>query len=137
MKNAIIPSIKYRNSKAALEWLCESFGFEKHLVVEGEDDRIEHAQLNIGDAMIMIGSADSGTYGKNFKTPDELDGINTQAPYLIISDVDSHYDKAVANNAEIILPLKAEEYGGKSYTCRDLEGNIWTFGSYDPWRKLQ
>jgi len=132
MKNTIIPSIKYRNSKAALEWLCKSFGFKKHLVVEGENDRIEHAQLNIGEAMIMVGSSDSGSYGKHFKTPDELDGINTQAPYLVISDVDDHYKNAVANNAEIILPLKEEEYDGKSYTCRDLEGNIWIFGSYDP-----
>jgi uncharacterized glyoxalase superfamily protein PhnB len=31
------------------------------------------------------------------------------------------------------LDLKTQDYGGRDYTCRDLEGHVWTFGTYDPW----
>ena len=26
-----------------------------------------------------------------------------------------------------------QDYGGRDYTCKDPEGNVWTFGTYDPW----
>ncbi len=40
-----------------------------------------------------------------------------------------------AAGAEIILDIKDEDYGGRGYTCRDPEGHVWNFGSYDPWKK--
>jgi uncharacterized glyoxalase superfamily protein PhnB len=32
-----------------------------------------------------------------------------------------------------VLDIKTQEYSGRDYTCRDLEGHVWTFGTYDPW----
>ena len=43
------------------------------------------------------------------------------------------YKNARAAGATIAMPLKAEDYGGKNYSCRDVEGYLWNFGSYDPW----
>jgi uncharacterized glyoxalase superfamily protein PhnB len=31
------------------------------------------------------------------------------------------------------MPLKTEDYGGRGYSCRDSEGHLWNFGTYDPW----
>ena len=45
-KATVIPCLRYRNAPAAIEWLCQTFGFEKHLVVPGEGDTIVHAQLS-------------------------------------------------------------------------------------------
>ena len=41
----VIPTLRYRDAPAAIEWLCEAFGFERHLVVPGESETIAHAQL--------------------------------------------------------------------------------------------
>ena len=41
----IIPALRYRNAKAAIDWLCKAFGFEKTMVVPGEGDSIAHAEL--------------------------------------------------------------------------------------------
>lgn len=47
----VIPTLRYRDARAAIDFLCEAFGFERHMVVEGEGDRdIAHAHLwNFGD----------------------------------------------------------------------------------------
>ena len=34
---------------------------------------------------------------------------------------------------KILLDIVTQDYGGRDYTCRDPEGNVWTFGTYDPW----
>ena len=129
----IIPTIRYKDAPAAIEWLCNAFGFEKHLIVPGENETIAHAQLNFGNAMIMLGSENDNEYGKFIKTPKDLNGINTQAPYIIVEEIDKHYQRAITGGAKIILDLKDEDYGGRGYSCQDPEGHIWNFGSYNPW----
>ena len=52
---------------------------------------------------------------------------------MIVSDTDAIYARAKAAGAEILLDIEDKDYGGRGFTCRDLEGHIWSFGSYDPW----
>ena len=131
--SVIIPTMRYKDAPAAIEWLCNAFGFEKHLVVPGENETIAHAQLNFGNAMVMLGSEDDNEYGKFVKTPKDLNGINTQTSYIIVNAIDEHYSRAIAAGARIVLDIKDEDYGGRGYSCQDPEGYIWNFGSYNPW----
>ncbi len=48
---------------------------------------------------------------------------------LSAPDADAHYTRAKATGAQILLDIKDEDYGGRGYTCRDLEGHIWSFCS--------
>ena len=129
----IIPTMRYKDAPKAIDWLCKAFGFERHLVVPGENGTIGHAQLSFGNAMIMLGSENESDYGKWLSTPKDIKGLNTQAPYVIVEQIDEHYKKAVQEGVEIIVDIKDEDYGGRAYTCRDPEGHIWNFGSYNPW----
>jgi uncharacterized glyoxalase superfamily protein PhnB len=131
----IIPALRYRDAAAAVDWLCRAFGFERHLVVEGEDGGVQHAQLSFGpgkSGMVMLGPGQAGPYDKLLRDPKEIGGV-TQGPYIIVDDVDAHHDRARAAGAEILLPPEDQDYGGRLYTCRDPEGHVWNFGSYDPW----
>ena len=67
------------------------------------------------------------------KQPDEIGGAETQSSYVIVTNADAIYARAKAAGAEIMLDIKDEDYGGRGFTCRDLEGRLWTFGTYDPW----
>ena len=58
----IIPTLRYDDAPAAVDWPCNAFGFEKHLVVPGESGRIAHAQLTYLNRMIMLGSGGHGEY---------------------------------------------------------------------------
>ncbi len=129
----VIPTLRYQDAPAALEWLCEAFGFEKHLVVPGENGTIAHAQLVFGNGMIMLGSAGDREFDKLQKPPAALGNVASQSPYIIPEDADKHYARAVAAGAEIVMEIKDEDHGGRGYSCRDPEGHLWNFGSYDPW----
>ena len=129
----VIPTMNYKDAGVAIEWLCEAFGFEKHLVVPGENGTIAHAQLVFGNGMIMLGSAREDAFGKLQKPPRALGGVGSQSPYIIVEDADKHYARAVAAGAEIVIDIKDEDYGGRGYSCRDPEGHLWNFGTFDPW----
>lgn len=131
----VIPCLRYRDAPAAIAWLCRAFGFTEHLVVAGENGTIAHAQLAFGNGMIMLGSSDDREFGRRMKTPAEVGGFGTQSPYVIVADADAHYARARAAGAEIVIELRDEDYGGRGYSCRDPEGHLWNFGTYDPWAK--
>lgn len=128
----IVPSLRYRDAPAAIEFLCGAFGFARHLVVPGPEGTIGHAQLTLGDGMIMLGSARNRDFGPHVRTPEELGG-NTQSAYVIVAEIDAHYRRAVAAGAEIVMEIEDMDYGGRLYTALDSEGHLWSFGSYDPW----
>ena len=131
--SSVITTLRYRDAKKAIEWLCAAFGFVAHMVVENDDGTIGHAQLTFGETgMIMLGSAGKGDFDNVVKPPSS-DGTNTHSAYVIIDDVDDHCERAKAAGAEILSPPEDQDYGGRLYTCRDPEGYIWSFGSYDPW----
>jgi uncharacterized glyoxalase superfamily protein PhnB len=129
----VVPCLRYRDAPAAIEWLCGAFGFEKHLVVPGGDGTIAHAQLTLGNGMIMLGSAVESEYGRLTKQPDEIGGAVTQSAYVIVSNADAIYERATAAGCKIEIDIKDEDYGGRGFSCRDLEGHLWNFGTYDPW----
>lgn len=129
----IIPSLRYRDAPAAIEWLCRAFGFEKH-AVHADGGTVHHAQLTFGNGMVMLGSVDNGSpWGRRIAQPDEIGGRETQSACVIVEDPDAHYARAKAAGAEIVDDLATQDYGGKAYSCRDPEGHLWWFGSYDPW----
>ena len=135
IRTPIIPCLSYRNAPAAIEWLCSYFGFAKHLVVPGDNNIILHAQLTLGTGMIMLGSAgkNEGEYSKLIKQPEDIGGCETQTVCLVVADADVIYRRVKEGGTEILLDIKDEDYGGRSFTCRDLEGHIWTIGTYDPY----
>ena len=131
MPATIIPALRYDDAPAAITWLCEAFGFEEHLVVRGEGDVIDHAQLTFGDGMIMLGLARRDEDG-SLVPPGDAGGV-TQTLYIVVADVDAHCARARAAGAEIVMEPAEQHYGGKLYACRDPEKQLWNFGSYDPW----
>ena len=132
----VIPALRYRDAKAALGYLCDVLGFEKHSVYEGKDGTIMHAELSFGNGMIMLGSVTDTPFGKNMSQPADIGNRETQSPYLVVADADAVYARAKKAKFEIVLDIKDEDYGGRGFTCRDPEGHIWTVGTYDPWKAI-
>ena len=130
--SAIIPALRYNDARAAIAFLEKAFGFRSRLIVPGEGEDVVHAQLTVGDAMIMLGTHREDEFGRNMAVPGP-GGRNTQTIYLITEDPDAHYAGAREAGAVIVQELKDADHGGRGYTCRDQEGHLWSFGSYNPW----
>ncbi len=97
----------------------------------GGGGKIAHAELTLDKGMIMLGDVER-EYGRLVAAPEKGQPV-TQGIYVVVDDVDAHYGRAKAAGAEIVIDIKTQSYGGRNYTARDLEGHVWTFGSYDPW----
>lgn len=55
-KSTIMPTMRYKDAPAAIEWLCQILGFTRHEVCPAPDGTIAHAELTLGGGMIMLGS---------------------------------------------------------------------------------
>lgn len=132
--STIIPGMRYRDAHAAIDWLCKAFGFEKHAVYENEQGRVMHAQLVYGGGMLMLGDTRPDDFGEHIVQPDDVQGRETQCAYVVVADCKAHYERAKAAGAQIIGEYSEKDYGGAGYSCRDPQGHVWSFGSYDPWQ---
>jgi uncharacterized glyoxalase superfamily protein PhnB len=130
--SSVIPALRYEDAPAAIEWLKRAFGFEEHFVVPGEEGTIAHAQLTLGTGMIMLGSARDDDWGRLVK-PAAAGAAVAQSIYVAVDNADAHHERAVAAGAEVVRGLEDTDYGSREYAAHDLEGNVWSFGTYDPW----
>ena len=130
----LILTFRYQNAPAAIDWLCKAFGFRKRVVFEETPGIIANAQLTFGNAMIMVSTARKSAFDEIIRLPRELNDYNAQTPYLIVEAIDEHYRRALAEGAEMLIDIQDEDFGSRGYTCRDPEGYIWNFGTYNPWK---
>ena len=56
VQSDVYPSLVYDDANAAIDWLCRAFGFTRRFVVPGENGRVEHSELSLGNAVVMISS---------------------------------------------------------------------------------
>ena len=132
-RSTVIPAYRYRDAKAAIDWLCTVLGFERKAVYHGPDATVGHAELTLNGGMIMLGSVKDDEHAKRFKTPAELGGMETCSSYIVVPDADAVHARAVAAGAEIIRPLQDTPYGSREFAVHDPEGHSWSVGTYDPW----
>ena len=130
--STIMPALRYKDAPAAIDWLCQVFGFARHAVFAQPDGTIGHAELTLGGGMIMLGSVKDDEYGRNFKSPSEL-GAETRSAYLVVPDAEAVYARAQAAGATVVRPLQDTPYGSREFTVKDPEGHSWSVGTYDPW----
>jgi uncharacterized glyoxalase superfamily protein PhnB len=125
--------ILYHNAPEMIEWLCKTFGFEKRLIVPGKDNLIIHAHLTLGNASIMISSAENYPNPTFCKSPKETGDVGTAELIVYVEEVDKHYSNTKVNDANIVVDIDDKPYGGRGYCVKDPEGHFWAFSSYNPW----
>lgn len=132
--STLIPAMRYRDANAAIEWLCNVFGFARKAVYPGPGNTVGHAELTLGGGMIMLGSEKDDEYSRGFKSPLELGDKETRSVYIIVSDADEVYARAKAAGGKIMRELQNTDYGSREFTVKDPEGHSWSVGTYDPWK---
>ncbi len=122
MTQTIFPSLRYRDANAAIEWLGEAFGFEPH-EVHTDGDLVVHAELAFRGNLIMMGSVKEDDFGTH---------VGEGWMYVVTDDADALFERASAAGAEVVRGLEDQDYGSRDFSVRDPEGNLWSFGTYQP-----
>ncbi|AKZ54961.1 hypothetical protein SAM23877_1912 [Streptomyces ambofaciens ATCC 23877] len=124
---SVYPTLLYADAKAAVGQLTRAFGFTELAVYEGEGGTVAHAELAQGNGAIMLGSKGTGS-----RFDEAMKSAGPTGVYVVVEDVDAHHRRAVEQGADILMPPTDQDYGSRDYMARDLEGNIWSFGTYAP-----
>src|ERR1700683_3618186 len=108
-------AVVYQNAAAAIDWLCDAFGFEVRIKVEGANGRIEHSELTYGEGLIMVAQEDpesARSWKRDLRSPKSLGGANTQSILFFVEDPALHdYGEAY--------------WADRSYCALDPEGHSW------------
>jgi uncharacterized glyoxalase superfamily protein PhnB len=121
----MFPSFRYKDAHGAISWLERAFGFTRQAVYPGSDGTVAHAELKFGSGAIMLGSLGKPDPANPWLTA-------THGVYVYVPDADAHYARAKAAGAEIVRELADTPYGSREYSALDVEGNLWSFGTYYP-----
>jgi uncharacterized glyoxalase superfamily protein PhnB len=118
----IIPTLQYEDANRAIAFLTDVLGFERKAVHE-DGGRVAHAELTFGDGMVMLGEV---------RPADDRFRTGRAVIYVVVDDPDALHARATGAGADIAQGLTDQDYGSREFAVRDPEGNVWSFGTYDP-----
>jgi uncharacterized glyoxalase superfamily protein PhnB len=128
---ALFAYLSYRDAPAAIDWL-EAIGFRVVTRHSGDHDTVLHAELRLGDVVVMLATADA-----DYRVP-TLQGRSTGSGlYLLVDDVDAIYGAAIEAGATAVFEPETTEWGTERARVLDPQRHEWTFGNYEPggsWR---
>jgi uncharacterized glyoxalase superfamily protein PhnB len=119
------PMLVYADAPAALAFLAEAFGFEERFRMDMPDGSVGHAEVGLGDAVVMVASEWSAG---GVVSPLRLPALHAQI-HVLVDNVDAHHARARAAGATIATEPADQEYGMRSYRAIDPEGHRWIFAA--------
>jgi uncharacterized glyoxalase superfamily protein PhnB len=124
-RTAFTSALFYKDPMAALAWLEKAFGFERVMLITDNDGNLAHSEMRFGDGLIMIGTE----WTDYVASPASTGGRVTQSIHVHLADgIDAHCERAKAAGAVIVRALENQFYGDRTYSARDPEGHVWSFG---------
>jgi uncharacterized glyoxalase superfamily protein PhnB len=120
----VYPSLTYRDLEAAIDFLERAFDFQPEDLGADERGALRYASLRHGDGLVLLQP----------DLPDELHGTHVGRGwvYVAVGDPDAHFERARAAGAEVLAEPHGGTGGMRGYSARDLEGNLWSFGTDRP-----
>jgi PhnB protein len=123
---SITPYLAIDGAAAAIEFYKKAFNAVEILRMEGPDRKIGHAEIQIGNARIMLADEFPEMLIRSPKTLGAA-GISI---VLYVDDVDLTYPQAIAAGGTEIRPLQDQFYGDRSATLKDPFGHVWTVSTH-------
>ena len=123
--SVVIPRLVCRDPAAAIDFCVRTFRAIECGNRPGPDGTVAHAMLTIGPAMLMI-EAEWPTLTSRAPKPD---GSSPVVIYVYVPDVDETVDRAVANGAQVLVPLQDQFWGDRIAWIMDPSGHVWTVAS--------
>ena len=123
--NTISPSLAFKGADRAIDWYKKVFNAEEKMRFNKPDRTIAHAEVQIGDSIVMIVEEDP-QYNKSPKT---LNGT-TIILNVYVPDSDATVRKALDNKAKLLMEVKDQFYGDRSGRIEDPFGYVWIVSTH-------
>lgn len=113
--HSIAPYFIVKNVHSLIDWLTSSFGAETLVKMEMPSGKIQHAEIKVGDSIIMAGQRDEAM---------------KLATHLYLKDVDAAYERCLKAGGKSLYPPVTHPYGDRGAGVEDPEGNIWWISTH-------
>jgi len=123
---SVTPYLALRDAKAAIDFYKRAFGAELLMSLDMPDGKVAHAEIRIGDSILML-SEESAEWGN--KSPLTLGG-SPVFMMIYVPDVDAAFAKALAAGATEVRPVQDQFYGDRAGTLKDPYGYQWTLATH-------
>jgi len=124
--HTITPFLTVRDAARAIEFYKQAFGATDRGVMKGPDGKVMHAELQIGDSIIML-SDEFPEFGA--KSPEALNG-SPMGLHIYIENVDAAFDRAVKAGAHVEMPVAEQFWGDRYGRLRDPFGHKWSIATH-------
>ena len=124
--HTITPYLIVHGGAAAIDYYKAAFGAEEIMRMPGPGGTIGHAEIRIGDSVVMLADEPPGG---DFRSPQSLGGSPVGLA-VYVEDVDARFNQAIAAGGKVIKPLANQFYGDRSGTLADPFGHQWTLATH-------
>ena len=124
--HSLTPYLILTGAARAIEFYKDVFGATEIARFADPSGRIGHAELKIGDSVLML----SDEYGEmGYKSPQTV-GAASSLTHAYVPDVDACFARATQAGAQVMKPVKDEFYGDRTGSFRDPFGHLWTVATH-------
>jgi PhnB protein len=127
--HTVTPYIVTRDTKRALEFYKKAFGAETKMAMPGPGGRIMHAEIRIGDSMIMLAD-EFPDMAPLIKSPESTGGTTTCSVFLYVPNVDEVVKRAVDAGAKVNMPVADQFWGDRFGKVIDPFGHHWGIATH-------
>jgi len=120
--SVVIPRLVCRDPAAAIDFCVRTFGAIERVRRPGPDGKVAHAMMTIGSSMIMI----EGEWPTLTSRAPKADGSSPVVIYVYVEDVDKTVARAIANGAQVLVPVQNQFWGDRIAWIMDPAGHVWT-----------
>jgi PhnB protein len=124
--HSLNPSVAVEDAQKAIDWYKQAFGATERFVMPMPDGKVAHAELEIGDSVLML----SDPMPQSPTKPPKEVGACTGSMMIYTEDVDSFVQKAVDNGATITMPVEDMFWGDRFGTITDPFGHVWSVATH-------
>ena len=124
--HTLTPSITVREAARAVEFYKQAFGAVERGVMKGPDGKVMHAELRIGDSILMLAD-EFPQFGS--LSPQTIGGTGTGL-HIYVEDVDAAFDRAIGAGAVIEMPVADMFWGDRFGKLVDPFGHKWSIATH-------
>ena len=124
--HTLTPYLSLDDAAGAIEFYKQAFGAKEQMRMDAPGGKIGHAQLQIGDSLVMLSDAFPGS---TLSPPRELGGTNASI-FMYVEDVDAVVKQAVDAGATVTTEVEDQFWGDRFGTVTDPFGHVWSIATH-------
>lgn len=125
--HTLTPFLTVRNAERAIDFYKQAFGAKERGVMKGPDGKVMHAELMIGDSIVMLAD-EFPEFGA--LSPESGGGGSSMGLHIYLDNVDAAFDRAVKAGARVEMPVMDQFWGDRYGKLKDPFGHKWSIATH-------